>query len=101
MPLVYEAVQQDIGAVFIIGTVDKHRRAWGQRPRGRVVTVKVAAGGGGVTLVPQNTSPIKSAMATALDWLLLAVPLSCRVTQPMNLAEERPCRLGATREARR
>ena len=43
MPLVYEAVQQDIGAVYIIGTVDKHRRAWGQRPRGRVVAVKVAA----------------------------------------------------------
>ena len=43
MPLVYEAVQQDIGAVFIIGTVDKHRRVWGQGPRGRVVAVKVAA----------------------------------------------------------
>ena len=42
-PLVYGAVQRDIGAVFIIGTVDKHRRVWGQGPRGRVVAVKVAA----------------------------------------------------------
>ena len=43
MPLAYEAVQQDIGAVFIIGTVDKYRRVWGQGPRGRVVKVAAAA----------------------------------------------------------
>ena len=42
-PLVYEAVQQDVGAGVSIGTVDKHRRVWGQRPRDRVVKVKVAA----------------------------------------------------------
>ena len=48
--------------------------------------------------MPQNTSPTKSVMATALDWLLLAVSLSCRATQPKYLAVERSCRFGATRE---